>query len=95
MAMQGTSQRETLGTQESEPEKTSNTCKLIDNSHKGTGEIEGKEAETVASVARLLGKRGGDKTKQILGREHYVVMNRKSVESRRKKKLSTGDNQIT
>lgn len=48
-----------------------------------------KKKTTLEEVARILGKRGGDATKRLLGREHFVVMNRKSNETKRKKKLLT------
>lgn len=39
------------------------------------------------NAALLLGNKGGQATKEKYGLEHYKEMNKKSVESRRKKKL--------
>ena len=42
--------------------------------------------KTVSQIMSEFGKKGGDAVKQKYGRKHYVNMNKKSVESRRKQK---------
>ena len=45
--------------------------------------------KSVSQIMSEFGKKGGASTKQKYGREHYVKMNQKSIESKRKQKLST------
>lgn len=45
----------------------------------------------VKQIAKELGRRGGQKTKELHGKNHFVLMAQKSAEAKQKKKLSTPD----
>ena len=40
----------------------------------------------ISEIAKTLGKRGGDKTKEKYGTEHFKRLSQKGVEARTKKK---------
>ncbi len=40
---------------------------------------------SLSSIAKTLGSKGGNKTKAKYGRKHFVAMGKKSGEARRKK----------
>ena len=50
-----------------------------------------ENTDKISQMAAELGKRGGTKTRDNLGKKHYRDMAKKSAEIRRKKKLSTPD----
>lgn len=50
-----------------------------------------ENTDKISQMAAELGRRGGAKTRDNLGKKHYSDMAKKSAEVRREKKLSTSN----